>query len=300
MNGTAAVVEGLGVYAPSRVVTNFDLAKFVDTSDEWITSRTGMKERRISHVTAVELSTVAAKRALACADLDPADAAEDYAEADTEIVASLPAILSRRQANRGIESIAVSPDERFIYFILQNPLANPDAATYRAARNTRLFKMEAASGALVAEYVYQLDDPQSFGLDPSDNQSAPRVSEMIALDTDRLLVLERTDGTTKLHEITLEGATDILGSAWDEAATSPSLEALAALDDSDIVPVEKTLRFDTARDFPEAPTKLEGIAILGDGSLALINDNDFGIRGEANAVVILSGAVTANPLVYAP
>jgi 3-oxoacyl-[acyl-carrier-protein] synthase-3 len=58
---------------PPAVLTNQDLSTFLDTSDEWIVSRTGMRERRISHVTAVELSAVASARALACAGL----AAED-------------------------------------------------------------------------------------------------------------------------------------------------------------------------------------------------------------------------------
>ena len=43
------------------------LSTFLDTNDEWIVSRTGMKERRVSHVSATEMATVAAKRALACA-----------------------------------------------------------------------------------------------------------------------------------------------------------------------------------------------------------------------------------------
>src|SRR5438445_13707665 len=43
-----AVITGWGFYAPTRVVTNFDLAKFVDTTDEWISSRTGIKERRFA------------------------------------------------------------------------------------------------------------------------------------------------------------------------------------------------------------------------------------------------------------
>src|SRR5690606_3694001 len=46
---------------------------FLDTSDEWITTRTGMKERRVSHVTAIEMSTVAAARALACAGITADD-----------------------------------------------------------------------------------------------------------------------------------------------------------------------------------------------------------------------------------
>ena len=43
-----AVITGWGYYAPSRVMTNADLERIVDTSDEWITSRTGIKERRIA------------------------------------------------------------------------------------------------------------------------------------------------------------------------------------------------------------------------------------------------------------
>jgi 3-oxoacyl-[acyl-carrier-protein] synthase-3 len=58
---------------PPAVLTNDDLGTFLDTSDEWITTRTGMKERRISHVSATQLATMAARRALACADLEPAE-----------------------------------------------------------------------------------------------------------------------------------------------------------------------------------------------------------------------------------
>ena len=39
---------GMGHYAPEKVLTNADLEKMVDTSDEWITSRTGIEERRIA------------------------------------------------------------------------------------------------------------------------------------------------------------------------------------------------------------------------------------------------------------
>lgn len=230
--------------------------------------------------------------------LVPEDAAADYTDADTEIVASLPAILSKRHGNRGIESMAVSPEEQHLYFILQNPLDNPDSKAYAQAKNARLFKLERASGQIVGEYVYQLDDPQSFALDPSDKQNAPRISELAALGPDRLLVLERTDATTKLHEITLEGASNIYGSKWDEAATSPALEQENDASKLGLTPVQKTLRFDTAQHAKDAPTKLEGIAFLGDGAMALINDNDFGIGGDATKIVIVTGAVEADPAIY--
>lgn len=70
---TYAAITGWGKCMPPAVLSNEDLSTFLDTSDEWIVSRTGMKERRVSHVGAIELSTVAAARALACAGLDPSD-----------------------------------------------------------------------------------------------------------------------------------------------------------------------------------------------------------------------------------
>ena len=70
---TYAAITGWGKCLPPAVVTNDDLATFLDTSDEWITSRTGMKERRISHVGVSELGYVAAARAVAAAGIDPSD-----------------------------------------------------------------------------------------------------------------------------------------------------------------------------------------------------------------------------------
>ncbi len=70
---TYAAITGWGEGLPPEILSNQDLATFLDTSDEWITSRTGMKERRISHVSAIEMATIAASRALACAGLAAGD-----------------------------------------------------------------------------------------------------------------------------------------------------------------------------------------------------------------------------------
>ena len=70
MTGRSAVITGTGSSVPERVVTNHDLEKIVDTSDEWITTRTGIRERRVSHVGLGELMYVASARALACAGVD--------------------------------------------------------------------------------------------------------------------------------------------------------------------------------------------------------------------------------------
>jgi len=217
----------------------------------------------------------------------PAGTESELAGARYDVRGTLPAILARRAINRGIESLAVSPDERFLYFVMQNPLANPDVPAYQKARNTRLFKLERSTMRVVGEYVYTLDDPRTFRRDPSERQNDPRVSEMMAIGPDRLIVLERTEQTTKLHEVELAGATDIAGSRWDDPATRPTLEQteLAA---AGIKPLSKKLRFDSA-DFPEMVGKTEGIALLGDGTLALINDDDFGIAGGRTQIVVVRG-----------
>jgi 3-oxoacyl-[acyl-carrier-protein] synthase-3 len=68
-----AAITGWGKCLPPAVLSNHDLATFLETDDEWIASRTGMRERRISHVPLGEVIHVAAARALACAGL-PASA----------------------------------------------------------------------------------------------------------------------------------------------------------------------------------------------------------------------------------
>ncbi len=64
---TYANITGWGKCLPPAVLTNDDLATFLETDDEWITTRTGMKERRISHVSVSELAHVACAHALAAA-----------------------------------------------------------------------------------------------------------------------------------------------------------------------------------------------------------------------------------------
>ena len=65
----------MGAYLPKKVLTNSDLEKMVDTSDEWITTRTGIKERRLvsKEEATSDLATNAAKEALKDAGLEPLD-----------------------------------------------------------------------------------------------------------------------------------------------------------------------------------------------------------------------------------
>ncbi len=70
-----SVIRGVGAYLPKRVLTNDDLSKIVDTSDEWIRERTGIRSRHIAmegELTS-DLGTAAARQALVRAGVDPVE-----------------------------------------------------------------------------------------------------------------------------------------------------------------------------------------------------------------------------------
>jgi 3-oxoacyl-[acyl-carrier-protein] synthase-3 len=74
-NGAPITITGLGCYVPERVMTNDELARMVDTSDEWIVERTGIRERRVAapEEAMSDLAVPAAKRALEQAGIPPAE-----------------------------------------------------------------------------------------------------------------------------------------------------------------------------------------------------------------------------------
>lgn len=105
MSRVFAEITGWGKCLPPAALSNHDLGTFLETSDDWIRSRTGIESRRISHVNTSELATVAAKQAIACAGIDASDI-------DCIIVATcspdtlIPNIASKVQANLGIRTAA--------------------------------------------------------------------------------------------------------------------------------------------------------------------------------------------------
>ena len=108
-SGKRISITGLGVHVPEKVMTNDDLSKLVDTNDQWIVERTGIKERRIAadDEALTDICLPAARRALEMAKVDPASI-------DLLIVAT------------------VTPDMAFpsSAAILADQLGMPDAAAY--------------------------------------------------------------------------------------------------------------------------------------------------------------------------
>jgi 3-oxoacyl-[acyl-carrier-protein] synthase-3 len=73
--GRPSAIAGVGTYAPEKIISNFDLEKMMDTSDKWITERTGIHRRHIAEpgTTTFELATKAARAALKAAKVDAKD-----------------------------------------------------------------------------------------------------------------------------------------------------------------------------------------------------------------------------------
>ena len=102
-----AAITGWGMAVPERVLTNADLERMVDTSDEWITTRTGIRERRVAAPgeSTSTLATAAARRAIATAGIPPA-AIDLFVLATCTPDRPFPATACTIQANLGIPQAA--------------------------------------------------------------------------------------------------------------------------------------------------------------------------------------------------
>ncbi|MCX4593779.1 esterase-like activity of phytase family protein [Streptomyces sp. NBC_01549] len=200
--------------------------------------------------------------------------------ADYPVVEALPAVLLHRKVNRGFEGLAQLPGGDLVMAV-QSPLSLPDGDAGDASRTTRLLRFSPKKRAVTAEYAYRFE-PVNV-VDPSeDDTSELKISSVVAVGNDRLLVEERTDKAARLELVELTRGTDILGGPWDSDKTSPSLEQLDDPAASGVPVLAKRLVVDLGT-VAGVPGKIEGIARVDRDTLALINDNDFGMTDGAGA-----------------
>jgi hypothetical protein len=187
----------------------------------------------------------------------------------------LPAVLTRRRPNYGIEALAAAPSGGLIA-VMQSPLDNPREAG-RRSRAVRLLVIDASGSS--RQVVYELDDP------------AYMVSAATAASADELLVVERDDlfpgdadrpsRQKRVYRVSLSGATDVSDPGDAAAGRLWSGKTLESLTDAErraagIMPVRKEAAVDLlALGYPH--DKPEGIAMLGDDRIAVSNDDDFGV-----------------------
>ena len=191
----------------------------------------------------------------------------------------LPAIAAKRQLNRGFEAIALSADGKSLFLAFQSPLAHPDRQAHEQARHVRLWRLDATSLAVEAQYLYPLDPPGSFLRDAREERigwSDLKVSELAWIGDDRLLVLERASRTTKIHRVQLSAAC-ALPPEHLALATRPTIEELSGAG-APLPALAKELLFNSD-EAPEMAADIEGMTLLSSTELLLVNDNDFGVEG---------------------
>ncbi|MFC9326484.1 esterase-like activity of phytase family protein [Kitasatospora sp. NPDC057015] len=220
-------------------------------------------------------------------------AGSSYQAPGVEVLRILPAVEAKQKNNKGLEGLTVSADGRTLYAAQQTSLSNPDAKSTKKSRVQRIFRIDIGhrTPVVTGEFanVREADSATDGGW---------ATSAISWLGPDRLLVEER-DGArptafTKFFEVDLRRATDLLGSVWDDPATTPSLE-VAPTGTTGVVPGTKRLVFDAVAAGLDNG-KLEGVALRpaghGTAELFLVNDNDFGVDGFKNGAVVPNNAVT--------
>ena len=216
---------------------------------------------------------------------------------------TLPAVYAQRRANRGFEGMALNTDNGNLYAFIQSPIDNPDVSNAEAkeldeksdfnSRNSqvlRILEVDPSTGEAVGEYVYFLEG--SPGVD--------KIGDAVYAGDGKFYVIERDSGTDVdsekfIFEVDLTGATNILSTDLSSATgIDTALEGMTPdnLVQMGIQPVTKTQVLNLPSIGYIAGDKPEGLALLEDGSLAVINDNDFGLLDEE---IPGDGSVPFNP-----
>ncbi|WP_303318681.1 esterase-like activity of phytase family protein [Flavivirga abyssicola] len=195
---------------------------------------------------------------------------------------TLPEVYSKRRANRGFEAIAYDEVNHIIYAFIQSPLYNPSSATKNNSDVIRILGISCATGAPVEEYVYLLERNKDAGYASS---RVDKIGDAVYTGNGKFLVIERdsegptvSTGKKYVFGIDINFATNILNTVITGAKELEELTAdeIAA---QNIQAVHKTKMFNLPSIGYQGSDKAEGIALLPNNEIAIINDNDFGLAG---------------------
>ena len=199
----------------------------------------------------------------------------------------LPPVMALRRANRGMEGMTHDAASDRIHAFLQSPLS--DGESYYAlsgqqekveyfARFTRWLEFNPATGATVAMYAYPLD-PNDFAQGRTGNA---KLGDLVALGHGKFIVVEQGEGATghmfnHLMLVEIGGASDIAGWGSELEKSSMSGAPLGSADWSAVVTLKKTRLLDLNA-LGWVAEKAEGLALVDERTLAMTNDNDFGMK----------------------
>lgn len=194
---------------------------------------------------------------------------------------TLPAVYSKRRANRGFEAIAYDSNTHMIYAWIQTPMYNPDSSTKNDSDVIRILQIDANNGTPTGEYVYLLERNKYDGYAAS---RVDKIGDAVYIGDGKFLVAERDSsspdnvhGKKYIFEIDTNFATNVLGMEF----TDMTLEQMTADDlmTAGIKTVNKIKMLNTPSIGYVSSDKLEGVSLVPGGKIALMNDNDFGLAG---------------------
>lgn len=201
--------------------------------------------------------------------------AADYGEK------TLPAVYNKRWANRGFEGIGYDSVNHVIYAFIQSPMYNPSSVTKNNSDVIRILAIDATDGTPVAEYVYLLERNKDAGYSAS---RTDKIGDACFIGDGKFLVIERDsegpdneEGKKYIYEVNLTGATNILN--LPISAGTLEINTADELADMGIQAVHKTKVVNLPSVGYKGSDKAEGVALLPDNKIAVINDNDFGLAG---------------------
>lgn len=207
---------------------------------------------------------------------------------------TLPEVYNKRRANRGFEAIAYDADKNVVYAFIQSPLYNPDKGTKNNSDVIRVLGIDAANGEPVEEYVYLLESNKNKGYAAN---RVDKIGDAVYTGNGKFLVIERdSEGPTNaqgkkyIFEVNLVGATNLLSNeASDMALETMTADELVA---AGIRSVHKTKVLNLPSVGYVSSDKAEGIALLPNGDIAVMNDNDFGLAGAGITDNSVLGIIT--------
>ncbi len=199
----------------------------------------------------------------------------------------LPAEFTKRRANRGMEALTIMPDQTTLVGIMESSMDNPDESG-RLSSLVRIVTINLVSGK-IAQYLYRLDNAKhvASGIVAINNH------EFYLIEHDRKFPLQDKSAKKLIYKIDISQATNIeelittKTIKQDEtlglAINGQTLEQLIAeneanwqtLEEMSIKSVKKNLVVDVLATLDYPHDKLEGLWLRQDGSLGLLNDDDF-------------------------
>lgn len=199
---------------------------------------------------------------------------------------TLPEVYSKRAPNRGFEAIAYNEEKNTIYAFIQTPLYNPSKITKEKSDAIRILEINASNGIPIGEYVYLLERNRDAGHAVA---RVDKIGDAVYLGNKKFLLIERDsskpdveDAKKYIFEIDITYATNILNQDFSEKAFhDKQLEEMTAdeIANENIVVAHKTKVLNLPSIGYKSSDKAEGIALLPNNEIAVLNDNDFGLAG---------------------